>query len=104
MFSNLYIGNLIYPIYIGNLHENVIEKDLIELFGLETTQYLRDTSQINLIISKSTGKHRGFAFITTPNHVHDELLKLNSVEFKGRPIVVETAKTRPAHRNQATQK
>ena len=90
-------------IYIGNLHENVTEKDLIELFGLETTQYLRNTCRINLITSKSTGKHRGFAFITTPDHVHDELLKLNGVEFKGRPIVVETAKTRSAHQNQATQ-
>ena len=67
------------------------------------TQYLRDTCRINLVISKSTGKHRGFAFITTPYHVHDELLKLNGVEFKGRPIVVETAKTRSAHQNQATQ-
>ena len=70
---------------------------MIELFGLEMTQYLRDTCQINLVISKSTGKHRGFAFITTPDHVHDELLKLNGIKFKGRPIVVETAKSRPAH-------
>ena len=28
---------------------------------------------------------------------------MNGVEFKGRPIVVETAKTRYAHQNQATQ-
>ena len=67
------------------------------------TQYLPDTCRINLVISKSTGKHRGSAFITTPDHLHDELLKLNGVEFKGRPIVVETAKTRSAHQNQATQ-
>ena len=44
-------------VYIGNLHENVTEKDLIELFNLEMTQYLRDTCRINLVISKSTGKH-----------------------------------------------
>ena len=75
----------------------------MELFGLEMTQYLPDTCRINLVISKSTGKHRGFVFITTPNHVHDELLKLNGVDFKGRPTVVETAKTRSAHQNQATQ-
>ena len=66
-------------------------------------QYLRDTCRINLVISKSTGKHRGFAFITTPDHVHDELLELNGVEFKSRPIAVETAKSRSAHQNQATQ-
>ena len=67
------------------------------------TQYLRDTCQINLVISKSTDKHRGFAFITIPDHVHDELLKLNDVKYKGRTIVVETAKSRSAHRNQETQ-
>ena len=67
------------------------------------TQYLRDACRINLVILKSTGKHRGFTFITTPDHVYDELLKLNSVEFKGRPIVIQTAKTRSAHQNQATQ-
>ena len=67
------------------------------------TQYLRDTCRINLVISKSTGKHRGFAFITTPDHVHDELLELNGLEFKSRPIAVETAKSRSAHQNQATQ-
>ena len=67
------------------------------------TQYLQDTCRINLDFSKSTGKHRGFAFITTPDHVHDELLKLNGAEFKGRSTVVETAKTRSAHQNQATQ-
>ena len=67
------------------------------------TQYIRDTCQISLVISKSTGKHRGFAFITTLDHVHDELLKLNGLECKGRPIVVETVKTRSAHQNQPTQ-
>ena len=90
-------------VYIGNIHQNITEKDLIELFGLEMTQYLRDTCRINLVILKSTGKHQGLAFITTPDHVHDELLKLNGVEFRGRPIVVETANTRSAHQNQATQ-
>ena len=67
------------------------------------TQYLRDTCWINLVISKSTGKHRGFAFIATPDQVHGELLKLNGIECKGRLIVVETAKTRSAHQNQTTQ-
>ena len=67
------------------------------------TQYLPNTCRISLVISKSTGKHRGFAFIKTPDHVHEELLKLNGVEFKGRPIAVESTKTRSAYQNQATQ-
>ena len=44
-------------LYIGNLHENVTEKDLIKVFGLKMTQYLWDTFRINLVISKGTGKH-----------------------------------------------
>ena len=46
--------------------------------------------------------HRGFAIITTADHVY-ELCKLNHVEFKGRLFVVETVKTRSTHQNQATQ-
>ena len=76
-------------VYIGNLREYFTEKHLIELFDLEMTQYLRDTCRINLVISKNTVKHRGFAFVTTPDHVHDELLKLNGVEFKGRRLLLK---------------
>ena len=75
--------------HIRNLHEYFIEKHLIELFDLEMTQYLRDTYRINLVISKNTVKHRVFAFVTTPDHVHDELLKLNGVEFKGRRLLLK---------------
>ena len=72
---------------------------MIELFGLEMTQYLRDTCRINLVISKSRGKHRRIAFTTTPDHVYDELLKLNGAEFQGRAMVAETTKSRSAHWN-----
>ena len=61
------------------------------------TQYLRDTCRINLVISKREGKHRRITFITTPDHVHDELLKLNGVEFQGRSMVAETTKSRSAN-------
>ena len=97
------LGRQTKKLYIGNLHENITEMDLIEIFGLEMTKYLRGTCRINLVISKNTGKHQEFAFITTPDHVQDELLKFNGVEFKGRPIIVETAKTRSTHQNRATQ-
>ena len=43
----------------------------------------------------STGKRRRFAYITVPEHVVKEFLKLYSVEFNGRKLVIERAKTPP---------
>ena len=34
-------------IYIGNLNENVTNEDIYKLFGLKTTEYLRQTSIVD---------------------------------------------------------
>lgn len=44
---------------------------------------------------KKTGKSKNFAFINVPEHVHSELMKLNGIEFYGRQLVIEEAKTKP---------
>ena len=41
----------------------------------------------------NTRKRRGFAYITVPEHVFKELLKLHGIEFNGRKSVIEKAKT-----------
>ena len=43
----------------------------------------------------SAGKRRGFAYITVPERVVKELLKLHGIEFNGRTLVIEKAKTPP---------
>ena len=53
-----------------------------ELFGLRTTNYLRDNSDVQIPLSENTGKKRVFAYVKVSRHVIDELLKLHGIQFK----------------------
>ena len=55
--------------YVGNLSEDINESDLFELFGLCTTNYLRDNSDVQIPLSENTGKKRGLV----RRHVSDEI-------------------------------
>ena len=47
-------------------------------------------------VNQKTGKNKEFAFITAPENVHIELIKLNGTEFKGKEITIQDAtSTRP---------
>jgi len=82
-------------IYVGNLGTNVTQDDLINLFGLAATPYLKNSCTVEIATCEKTGKSKNFAFITVPEHVNDELMKLNGIEFYGRQLVIEEAKTKP---------
>lgn len=82
-------------IYVGNLGSDVTTDDLIQLFGLGTTPYLRQSCCVELATCEKTGKSKNFAFINVPEHVHSELMKLNGIEFYGKMIVIEEAKSKP---------
>ena len=76
-------------LYIGNLNFCIKENDLVELFGLNTTKYLRETCSLNMPMNDKTGQSKGYAFVSAPKHVCDELLKLNEVKFHGSQIKIE---------------
>jgi len=80
-------------IYVGNLGSNVTHDDLTQLFGLSATPFLKQTCCVDVACDKS-GKSKNFAIVTVPEHVHSELIKLNGIEFYGRQIVIEEAKTK----------
>ena len=80
-------------LYIGNLNLGVKENDLAELFGLNTTKYLRGTCSLNMPMNDKTGQAKGYVFVSAPKHVYDELLKLNEVNFHGSQIKIEEAKS-----------
>ena len=80
-------------LYIGNLNVSIKENDLVELFGLNTTKYLRETCSLNMPMNDKTGQSKGYAFVSVPIHVCDELLKLNEVKFHGYQIKIEEAKS-----------
>lgn len=82
-------------IYVGNLGSNVTREDLTQLFGLNATTYLKNSCEIEIAVCEKTGKSKNFAFINVPEHVHNELMKLNGIEFYGRQLVIEEAKTKP---------
>ena len=63
-------------ISVGNLPENIDKQDICELFGLNSTPYLRNTCNIDFPIINTTGKFKGFAFIRAPAHITDELINL----------------------------
>ena len=47
-------------------------------------------------VNQKKGKNKRFAFITAPEHVYVELIKLNEIEFKGKEITIQDAtSTRP---------
>ena len=44
-------------------------------------------------MNDKTGQSKGYAFVSAPRHVCDELLKLNGVNFHGSQIKIEMAKS-----------
>ena len=64
------------------------EEGIAELFGLRTISYLSE----NCFIEMPTGrKNRNYAFITAPEHVCNELIKLNCVTFQEMCLKVQEA-------------
>jgi len=78
--------------YVGNLASTVCKDDINQLFGLETTEYLRNNCFVELACDH-TGKSKNFAFVTVPEHIKNELLNLNDIEFYGKQIVIQEAKS-----------
>ena len=92
---NQQIGKKKKTMYVGNLHEKVTERDLVKLFGLRTTNYLTDNSSIKMSNLQQNIRQNGHAFILVHCHVCDELVKVHGLEFHGRKIIIEEAKTPP---------
>ena len=71
------------------MRKNSSEEDIAESFGLRTTSYLSE----NCFIEISTGrKNRNYAFITAPEQVCNELIKLNGITFQDMCLKVQEAK------------
>ena len=77
--------------FIENLHSDTTEEDLYKLFGLRSTQYLKQNCLVNIPLVNKTGKSKGFPFIVTPEKVHQDLLKLDRVDLLGRKILIKEA-------------
>jgi len=78
-------------LYVGNLAFETTESDLNELFSAAGT--VRETT---LIMDRTTGKSRGFAFVVMGNAHEAEaaINQFNEQEYQGRNLTVNIARER----------
>ena len=70
--------------FVGNLNNELNIKDL-------KTNYLKKNYIIIMPINRKTEKNNGIAFMLSLDHIHNELLKLNGIEFHGKSLILEEA-------------
>ena len=80
---------------VKNLAPSVVLEDITELFGLNSTKYLRENCSIELPLNLKETNNKGYAYVTAPNHIADELVKLNDIELRGHNLIIEEAAAKP---------
>jgi len=78
-------------IYAGNLHFNVNEEELKEIF-----KEFGEVMSVKIITDKYTGRSKGFGFIEMLNdeEANKAIDKLNGTEMHGRKVIVNPARER----------
>ena len=76
-------------IFVGNLNTRPVVNNIMELFVLTSSWYLRESCNIEMPITEKTGKSRGFTFISCPECVSDKLIKFSEIDFFDTSINVE---------------
>ena len=78
-------------LFVGNLSFDTTENDLQDAFAAHGT-----VTEANLMMDRTTGRPRGFAFITmgTPEEAQKAIDALNGSTLGGRNLTVNVAKPR----------
>jgi cold-inducible RNA-binding protein len=78
-------------LFVGNLSFDVTENDLQDLFVP-----FGPVSEVNLMTDRSTGRSRGFAFVTmaTPEAAQAAIQGMAGKDVKGRALTVNEARPR----------
>ena len=76
-------------LFVGNLSFNVTENELQDAFAAHGT-----VVETNLMMDRTTGRPRGFAFVTmsTPDEAEKAIAALNGSALDGRNLTVSIAK------------
>ena len=61
------------------------------MFGLEATSYLRSSCWVELA-TDTGGKSKGYGFVSVPEHIAQQLVKFNGIDFYGKELKIEPAK------------
>ena len=78
-------------LFVGNLSFEVTENDLQDAFVA-----FGPVSEVNLMTDRSTGRSRGFAFVTmaTPEGAQAAIQGMGGKDLKGRALTVNEARPR----------
>lgn len=78
-------------LFVGNLSFNTTENDLQDMFAAHGS-----VVEANLMMDRTTGRPRGFGFVTmsTPEEAEAAILALNAKSIDGRALTVNVAKPR----------
>ena len=78
-------------LFVGNLSFEVTENDLQDAFVA-----FGPVSEVNLMTDRSTGRSRGFAFVTmaTPEGAQAAIQGMDGKDLKGRALTVNEARPR----------
>jgi RNA recognition motif-containing protein len=78
-------------LFVGNLSFNTTENDLQDAFAAHGT-----VSEVNLMVDRSTGRSRGFAFVTmgSPEEAQTAIQGMSGKSLDGRALTVNIAKPR----------
>lgn len=71
-------------VFVRNIGEDISTQDLIDLFGLHKTPFLKANTSIGFM----QGATQKTAVIDVLDEVYGELLKLNGISFKGHDLIV----------------
>ena len=95
-----YIANNQKTIFVTNFHQSVTVDDLYELFGLRSTNYLRNNCHIEIDHFSNVDQPFASATVFAPAHVCEELLKLHGIGFHDNLLVIEMSKSPIEQSNQ----
>ena len=70
-------------------------EDIYNFFCLKLTAHLCTNCHVDFPLNQQTQKAKGPIYITATKHVCNELVKLNSLEFKGIFSIIEIVKVKP---------
>ena len=56
---------------------------------------LRVLKYFAIFTGKQETNSKGYANVTAPNHIADELVKLNDIELRGHHLIIEEAAGKP---------
>ena len=82
-------------LYVGNMPEDIDERDIYESFRLHITNSLNNKCHVQFTLSENTAKWRGFPYLTLSKHAINKFLKLDGLEFKKKSLIIEKSKSPP---------